>query len=344
MSAIYRCAALLAMCCLMLSPALAAAAAPNQLHTGSVTPGSGTTQTTFTFSVAYSSEKGFAATSVVALVAGRSIQLQLVSGSASAGTFRGSAVFAAGRWPVTFKAQATQGPAPSLAGPTIVVSAPPAPKPVPVATPAPQPPVPAQTAPGAAAPGAAAPGTPGPPSEAPDPIPSPSEPDRSPGSSPMPTVSPRPDPSGAGSESLASPGPSTTLPTESGTPGFAGGLSAPDTSDGPVGTLAWLITIGAGAAAVLLLIWWRRRGEGEEVPADIAPAVDPLPISLAASANARHRQAAQGAHAEDPILAAMGVGAGPARHPQPDAPLSRRVSSGPGERPPAGGMPKRRIG
>ena len=338
MSAIHRCAALLAICCMMLTPALAAAAAPNQLRGGSVTPGSGTTQTTFTFSVTYSSEKDFPATSVVALVAGRSVQLQLVSGSASAGTYRGSAALAAGRWPVTFEAQAAQGPAASMAGPTIVVSAPPAPptpQPVPVATPAPPPPAPAPTVSVTAAPQW----------QTPQPSPIPTDAVRSPGSSPTPTVSPRPDPSGDESESPASAGPSTTGPTESATPGFVGGLSSPATSDGSDSTLQWLTIIGAGAAAVLLLIWWRRRGEDEQIPvSDVALAADPHPISLAARAGARHRQAAQGLHSEDPILAAMGVGAGPARPPQPDAPLSRRVSSGPGERLPAGGRPKRRAG
>lgn len=338
MSAIHRSAALLAICCLMLTPALAAAAAPNQLDGGSVTPGSGTTQTTFTFTVAYSSEKDFPATSVVALVAGRSVQLQLVSGSAIAGMYLGSATLAAGTWPVTFEAQAAQGPAASVGGPTIAVSAPPSPptpQPVPAATPAPPPPVPLPNVPVTAAPQ----------SQALQPSAIPSEADLTPGGSPTPTVSPRPDPSGDESESPASAGPSTTGPTESATPGFVGGLSSPATSDGSDSTLQWLTIIGAGAAAVLLLIWWRRRGEGEAIPvADTAPGADPRPISLSAHARARQRQAAQGAHSEDPILQAMGVGAGPVRFPQPDAPLSRRVSSGPGERPPAGGGPKRRAG
>ena len=332
MSASYRCAALLAICCLMLSPALAAAAEPNQLGSGSVSPGSGTTQTTFLLSVSYSSERDFSATSVVALVAGRSIQLRLVSGSASAGTYQGSASLPAGRWPVTFEAQATQGPTASAAGPTVVVNAPPTPQPVPVVTPAPPPLAPAP-------PGPAAPPPPAPPPQAPQPTaPIPSEMDRSPASSPTPATSARPDPGGDASEPPMSAGSSPGGPAHSAIPGVAGGLSAPGTSGETGSPLTWLIIIGSGAAAaLLLLVWWRRRGEDEEAHSDdVAPVADPHPISLAGRAAMRRSQDAQGVQSEDPILAAMGVGAGSDIRPQPEAPLTRRVTFGPGERPAAG--------
>jgi len=79
-----------------------------------------------------------------------------------------------------------------------------------------------------------------------------------------------------------------------------------------------------------------RADEAIPVPADAA---DRQPISLAA--RARQRQAAGGPHSEDPILAAMGVGA-PAPSPaRLDTPLDRRVRSGPGERPEPAKKPRR---
>ena len=84
--------------CLISSPALTAAAAPNQLAKPEVSPGIGSTTTSFSFSVSYASDKGFAATSVVAIAAGRSIALRLASGTATGGTYTGASTLPAGNW------------------------------------------------------------------------------------------------------------------------------------------------------------------------------------------------------------------------------------------------------
>ncbi len=121
----------------------AAAAPPNSLSNGSVSPGSGWTTTTFVFSVTYTSTTGSAAT-VVAVAGNKTVPLALVAGTSANGTFRGSASLPAGTWPVTFQATSTKGNKSTLLGPTVVVLTPtpaptPTPRPTPVATPQPTP-------------------------------------------------------------------------------------------------------------------------------------------------------------------------------------------------------------
>lgn len=332
-------ALLLAMCCLLLGSGPVTAAAPNQLRNGSVTPGAGTTQTTFVFSVDYSSERDFAATSVVAVVAGRSIRLSLASGSATAGTYRGSAGLPAGRWPVSFEAQATQGPIATLVGPTVTVTAPAAtpkpvpgtPKPVPV-TPAPTPRLVVATPVATSRPPAAATAAP---SRAATPTPAAATDD--PSGSATPSASSR---SAEPASSAGSPDPrpsadtASPRPDESSVPAAAvpGSLSAPPAGGETDGPPPWLVIVGSAATGVVLFVVWRRRPRNAEEAVRVAqPEADATPISLAA--RARQRQAAAAGHTEDPILAAMGVGVGSPHAPRLDAPLSRRVHSGPGERP-----------
>jgi hypothetical protein len=139
-----------------------ALAAPNELSSPVVTPTSGDTNTTFSFSVHYA---GAAATSVTAIVGSTTIALTLSSGSATDGTYTGSSKLATGTWSVTFNAVAAKRNSPTLKGPTVTVApaAPPptpAPTPVPVATVAPTgvpTPVPAAAPPAPAAPPAVAP-------------------------------------------------------------------------------------------------------------------------------------------------------------------------------------------
>ena len=115
-------------------------AAGNALSGGSVNPTTGTVSTAFVFSVAYTSDQGFAASSVWADVAGTTVTLALVSGTADDGTFRGSSTLPGGSWPVTFRADAVQGSDPTLAGPTVTVIGPtPTASPTPNPTPAPTP-------------------------------------------------------------------------------------------------------------------------------------------------------------------------------------------------------------
>ena len=118
------------------------AAAPT-LSNGTVSPATGTTTTTFVFSVSYvSTTPPRPASSVVALVANRTVTLSLVPGSGSAenGLFRGTALLPAGSWPVVFEATTATGPSPEplpMLQPVVVTLLGPAPTPQPTAPPTP---------------------------------------------------------------------------------------------------------------------------------------------------------------------------------------------------------------
>lgn len=175
-------------------PAHAWAAQPNQLLSPSVSPGAGTTATTFVFSVRY--EGRDPALSVLAIAAGQTVSLALVSGTASSGVFTGGAQLPAGTWTVTFSADASRGNDPTTGGGNVQVAAPtPMPTPIPTAVPPPTPastPPPVVVVPEPTAPPAAPIATP-------------------PGQAPLPApVGPQPGPAHGGSapgsaESLASP-------------------------------------------------------------------------------------------------------------------------------------------
>jgi hypothetical protein len=100
------------------APVHAAPPKNNVLSNGSVTPTSGTTATTFVFTVDYSGE----AASVTASVANRTVTMSLISGQLTNGRFRGTASLPAGSWPVTFHADAERGKDPSLPGPRVTVA------------------------------------------------------------------------------------------------------------------------------------------------------------------------------------------------------------------------------
>jgi len=139
-------------------PAQTWAAQPNQLVAPSVSPRVGTPATTFVFSVTY--EGRDPASAVVAIVAGQTVGLALVSGTTTSGTFRGESQLPAGIWTVTFMADAARGNDPTADGGTTQVDAPtPIPTPIPaptappaVATPAPTPPPAGPIAPAPATP------------------------------------------------------------------------------------------------------------------------------------------------------------------------------------------------
>lgn len=322
---------LLAACCLAGAiPGIAWAEAPNQLANPRVSPGSGSTATSFTFAVDYASVKGFAATSVVALVAGRSVALGLASGTPTGGTYAGSSTLPAGTWSVTFEAQASQGPSPSVAGPTVIVSAP-----NPVAPPPPSPPPPP--------PPTAPPPTTRPSTTAPPAAPDPEAPatGQSPAAQPVETANSSAGPSvtpasanprdGTGP---ADPSGGTETPSESpgSGPGGAAATAAPLSTSGPdSGSVpGWLlVTIAAVALLFGILFVAARRGRDRDEQST-APA-EPLPAPLVSPGARAGRRTVQLDHAEDPILAAMGIGE--AERPDPvAAPMSRRVRSGPGER------------
>lgn len=136
-------------------------AAQNGLVSPSVSPRTGTPATTFVFSVTYDGRDP--ALSVVAIVAGQTVSLALVSGTTTSGTYSGASQLPAGTWTVTFSADASRGNDPTVGGGTVQVAAPtPVPTPVPTAvpppvpTPVPTPPpvvvIPAPTPPPAGAP------------------------------------------------------------------------------------------------------------------------------------------------------------------------------------------------
>ena len=97
-----------------------ASAAGNELHSPAASPTTGTLATVFRLRVSYNGR--FPATLVEASVAGLSVPMALVSGSSTTGTFEAAVVLPSGTWPVTFRAIATQGNHPSIAGPTLAVS------------------------------------------------------------------------------------------------------------------------------------------------------------------------------------------------------------------------------
>jgi len=211
----------------------AVAVSPNQLSDGSVIPGSGTTVTTFDFSVRYVSSNGWDAASVNALVAGLNISLALVNGTAADGTWSGASQLPEGSWPVTFAADAVQGNRPSLVGPTVVVSAAlpfptptPSPIPTPPPTPAPTPaPTPSPTPTPAPTPTASTP--------SPSPAPTASTPSTStpqPVSTPLPALTPAP--------SVIVTAPPTVVPSPTISPSpRASGADSPSPAPSREGTL-----------------------------------------------------------------------------------------------------------
>jgi hypothetical protein len=276
-----------------------AAAGPNELSNGWVSPTTGTTSTAFTFSVDYRSDKDFGASSVVAMVAGRSVTLRLASGNASGGTFRGTSTLPAGRWPVSFRAQASQGPSPSLAGPTLVVTAP---------APTPPPPTPKPTPP-----------PPPPPTPAPALATNPPAPTRSTVTTPSPTDA---------TVAPSTPNAATSSETPSPTNGIVGGTDVGDRpgerDDNPTGMLLGLGALSMAGLASGAIVVARRRRPQEEAPDGGG---EPIPLMSAA-----HPSLPAGSHnVEDPILAAMGLGT--THQPDPNAPITRSVHFGPGERP-----------
>jgi hypothetical protein len=197
---------------LALSAAPAAVRAIGELSNGTVTPGSGTTETTFTFRVDYvaTGSPSQPAQTVTAQAGSVTVPMVKVAGTAHDGTWQGSASLPAGAWAVTFFAttSAVEQPAPLL-GPIVIVSAPPTPDPT--SSPTPSPPTTSTPRPTA---GPTAPPPPPPP----------------PGATPVPP--PRaPQPSGSAPDD----GPSGTQPADASATagGSASPSEAPDLTDDP---------------------------------------------------------------------------------------------------------------
>ena len=249
----------------LLASAPMPARAASVLSNGSVSPGSGTTATAFSFSVDYNSSNPVRnALSVWAEAGGATIPLALVAGgNTHAGTWQGSSSLPVGSWQVTFHAATSADPQPvPIDGPIVTVTLPP-----PTPTPAPTPPSDSEAhastdgCPDANPPPGA---TPRPPSPPPGSTPRPSvpgpQPTSPPGDDDDPTAAPSSSasPSGTGEVLSGTPGPKAT-PDENNAPAQSPEASDPADADDPAGPriplLAPFLIVGgamsvAGAACL----------------------------------------------------------------------------------------------
>jgi hypothetical protein len=263
----------------------------NQLSGGRATPTSGTNQTVFIFSVSYQSSKGWAPQAVIANVAGKSVMLQLVSGTAPHGVYRGSSILPAGTWSVVFSASAAKGPNTTLAGPTLTVRAAklaPTPAPKLTPTPAPKPLPKAISSPAATAA-----------STTPPAHPTPARPaaTRLPRSSSVAAAHSGPPPS-----KRPLPAVLTTHSSPSATPLRLGnGRGQPSQASASIALLLAVLAVCLLAAAGVLLLIGRRHRQPAE-------ALQPVVQFVAQQPRSRVRRPDPAARGDDPILAAMGIG------------------------------------
>ena len=97
-----------------------ASAGSNDLADPALTPPTGSTLTMFTFTVRY--DGAFPATTVTAAVAGLDLAMALTDGSMGAGTWAASSTLPAGAWATTFIAYAEQGNVATVTGPALTVA------------------------------------------------------------------------------------------------------------------------------------------------------------------------------------------------------------------------------
>ena len=224
--------AVLLACALAVAPAPARAA--SVLSNGTVSPGSGTTATVFTFSVDYNSSNPVRnAQAVWAEFGSATVTLALASGNTHAGTWTGTSTLPVGSLPVTFHASISANPQPDpLNGPNVTVTLPPptpTPAPTPPPTPAPTPrptAAPTPTPPPGATP---TPGAPPPPGSTPRPSAAGPQPTSPPDGNDNPTNAPNSStsPSGTGEVLSGTPGGDPTLgPDENSAP-----VESPQVSD-----------------------------------------------------------------------------------------------------------------
>lgn len=336
------------------APSAALAAPPNAVTAPLVTPPAGTTATTFGFSVQYVSAAGNQATGVTATVAGRTLVLQLTAGTATAGTWTGSATLPAGSWPVMFRAAAAKGPEATVAGPTVSVL----PPPTPAVTIAPHAhastPSPAREATivGEAGRTATPTAMPADPVATPGPVDS-GQPDARPGAvtvqppaqpapvastaAPAPEAEPAasalPGPAGTG----ASPAAGSTTATTPG-PASLGPVGRSPASEGPLGdstATTWaLMVVGLVGVAVValvgtawLLIGSRRRRRNAAVGVPAGPAPSAARETTDQLLRRRSRQRARVRGPDDPVLASLGL-----HEPVDERPRASQVNRGPGMR------------
>lgn len=310
---------LVSLAALLGAPSMALGAPPNQLVEPAVSPAIGTTTTSFQLSVRYLSSAENAATAVTAEVAGLTLPLTLVSGSAVDGRWSVSSLLPAGTWRATFRAVATEGPSPSLAGVTVGVLLAEAPTPIPIGAtskgPSPSPALaPADGQPGAAT---STPLTRAGPSASPSaatPAPAPGGGGGTgPAAASAAPVSAAPAPEGSGAPSSAA-----ALPVHSDVPvaeGESSPAGVPGVADEPVDhTLVLLLAALLGVASVALLgTGWMlasRDNDENDPPVGLRrPGASSPPDRWQAAATAarRTRQRAALSADSDPILASLGL-------------------------------------
>jgi hypothetical protein len=252
----------------VLATAPAPARAASVLSTGSVSQISGTTATSFDFSVAYNSSNPVRnALSVWAEAGGVTVPLSLASGNTHAGTWAGSSTLPLGSWQVTFHAAIAADPQPEpFVGPIVTVSQAPTPPPTPTLAPTPRPtprPTAAPPTPPAPAPSPPAGATP-PPNQ---PGPQPTQPIQPPGDPDDPESTSDPSSAPTGSVLAGTPGPKATAPDEDQAPVGSpepSAASADAAQDPPRGSLlAPLLFVGGTmslvGAAVLGRQWYVTR-------------------------------------------------------------------------------------
>ncbi len=334
------------------APSAVLAAPPNALSNASVQPGGGSTATTFTFRVHYSSRAGNPAGTVTVSVGARTLRMNLLSGSTTDGTYQLSATLTEGSWTPVFRASPARGPQPSLNGPLIRVAALSTPVLTPQPTPRPEPnpsaaptisvveppdrsPAPTNdAAPGRFAGG----GTSTPPAEP--------QPPKHPGSSEMPGDAPAPRGGKSSSdEPVAAPsdrqrGGNASRPSPGAAP--IGGIKDPWGGSGLPSISLLMVVFGVAAAALLTFFWFllgrRRRNPQDEAAAAAAAATHGAEaVSQRIAERAARRQRLD--PSDDPIVAALGL---PKRGDRGKRPAAGQVHAGPGERPIATRRSRRR--
>jgi hypothetical protein len=297
---------------LVMAPSSVFAASPNELRAADVSPVIGLSTHPFAFSIQYHSAADNPAQSVSVSVAGISMPLLLVSGTAIDGTWQATGPLPTGTWTVTFTAQVANGEQPSLTFGEVQVVAD-------------SPSASAGSGGGAENPisdpgsGGSSSGQPAPqvtavPSASTAPAPASHVP--RPSTSPAPAASarraeavthqrPRPGRSGAGEKS-ATP---ATAPGRSGAP--PGRVGASDSSDPPLlWTILFLGGSVVGGVALVGTAWvlLGSRREREAAPAIIPDAVEPdLAQRAISTLEQRAMRRARIRQIDDPILAGLGL-------------------------------------
>ncbi len=305
-----------------------ASAGSNALVDPTVTPGSGSTLTIFTFSVRY--DGTFPATTVTAAVAGLDLAMALADGSMDAGTWVASSTLPAGAWATTFIAYAEQGNVATVTGPALTVAPADAVTPAPATpgTPGPSHPQrnietsrePASETVPAGTP-VAVPAQPAPSTDVEPSVVAPSSaPDASVPAGPALPVTAETDPPSVGglsvsAGSVASIGPSAAAARSGTASGQATGMTRPtanetgeaaragDPIDEGTSIIVLIGVLGVGAVALIgtaTLVARRRRTADDE---------EPVAATAAAALQRRSVRRARQRMSEDPIMAAMGIGA-----------------------------------